>query len=225
MGIKKFQNHPIIKEFNGLKKFFRAHETKVSRNRIGDFKNFVEMIEATGDSIAFDVMGSVNFGQAMEHSDTDVVVYLNCDPGRIGDCDNENCTKLKLYKNLLINTLVYEYSTNSYPVQFVDCINLNQLDYDIKIRNRDSLALIKFGFYRSICRGINRKLLRQYEERLAKDPELCDHIEKSLADCFMGLIHSSQHSYSFKKYIERVEDEGFKVPETMATKINTYLSY
>ena len=195
MGIRRFQNHPIIKEFNGLKKFFRGHETIVSRNRINDFKRFVTLIESSGDSIAFDLMGSVNFGQATEHSDTDVVMYLNCDPGRIGDCDHENC------------------------------INLSQLDYDLKIRNFNSLALTKFGFYRSICRGINRKLLHQYELRLGEDVELCDVIESSLADCFLGLIHSSQHSYSFKKYIERVQDGGFKVPETMANKINSYLSF
>jgi hypothetical protein len=225
MGIRRFQNHPIIKDFNGLKKFFRGHETTVSRNRINDFKRFVALIESSGDTIAFDLMGSVNFGQATEHSDTDVVMYLNCDPGRIGDCDHENCTRLNLYKNLLINTLVYEYSNNTYPVQVVDCINLAQLDYDLKIRNFNSLALIKFGFYRSICRGINRKLLYQYEQRLEDDSELCDVIESSLADCFLGLIHSSQHSYSFKKYIERVQDGGFKVPETMANKINSYLSF
>ncbi|HMV42217.1 MAG TPA: hypothetical protein PK079_06810 [Leptospiraceae bacterium] len=225
MGIRRFQNHAIIKEFNGLKKFFRAHETSVSRRRIGDFKRFVSLIESSGDTIGFDLMGSVNFGQATEHSDTDVVMYLHCDTGRIGECDNENCTRLNLYKNLLINTLVYEYSNNTYPVQVVDCINLNQLDYDLKIRNYNSLALVKFGFYRSICRGVNRKLLYQYEQRLEDDNELCDVIESSLADCFLGLIHSSQHSYSFKKYIERVEDGGFKVPETMAKKINSYLSY
>ena len=111
--------------------------------------------------------------------------------------------------------------TGSQPSFFEVGSNL----YDLKIRNFNSLALTKFGFYRSICRGINRKLLHQYELRLGEDVELCDVIESSLADCFLGLIHSSQHSYSFKKYIERVQDGGFKVPETMANKINSYLSF
>ena len=225
MGIKRFQNHPIIKEFNGLKTFFRKHETDISRSRIADFKKFVDLIGSTGDFIAFDLMGSVNFGQAMESSDTDVVMYLHCDKGRIGDCDHENCSRLELYKNLLINSIAYEHLNKSYAIQVVDCINLSQLEYDIKIRNFDSLALVKFGFYRSICRGINRKLLHKFEEKLQSDEELCSTIEQSLADCFLGLIHSSQHSYSFKKYIERVEDGGFRVPQNMASKINSYLSY
>jgi hypothetical protein len=224
MGITRFQNHPLIKQFNGLKKFFRSRETNVSRNRIMDFKRFVELIRASGDDVAFDILGSVNFGQATERSDTDIVIYLNCDKGRIGDCDPENCSRLNLYKNLLINTLVYEYSSRSYPVQVVDCINLNQLDYDLKIRNLDSLTLVKFGFYRSVCRGVNRKLLRMYEDKFSQDEELCEYVEKLLEECFEGLIHSSQHSYSFRKYIERMETRGFKVPSSMAEKINEYLS-
>ncbi|MCE9501632.1 MAG: hypothetical protein K8R21_14200 [Leptospira sp.] len=224
MGIPRFRNHPIIKEFNGLKRFFRSHETSVSRQRIRDFKKFTDMIGSTGDEVAFDLMGSVNFGQAKEHSDTDIVIYMKCDRGRIGDCDPENCSRLNLYKNLLINTLVYEYSSQTYPVQVVDCINLNQLDYDLKIRNTNSMTLVRFGFYRSICRGINRKLLREYENRLSADDDLCKSIEQSLADCFFGLIHSSQHSFSFQKYIERLQDDGFKVPDSMANKIKSYLN-
>jgi hypothetical protein len=223
MGIRRFENHPIIKEFNGLKKFFRKHETHASRSRINDFKKFVNLIQSTGDPLAFDLLGSVNFGQATESSDTDAVMYMNCDEGRIGDCDHENCSRLNLYKNLLTNSIAYDHSKHSYPIQVVDCINLNQLSYDIKIRNKDSLVLVKFGFYRSICRGVNRTLLHKYEAMLEEDEELCISIEESLADCFLGFIHSSQHSYSFKKYIERVEDKGFKVPDNMATKINSYL--
>ncbi len=223
MGILRFKNHPIIKEFNGLKKFFRSRETPISRRRIDDFKRFVEIIRSSGDEVAFDMMGSVNFGQALEHSDTDVVIYMNCDTGRIGDCDPENCSRLNIYKNLLINSLVYEYTSHSYPIQVVDCINLNQLDYDIKIRNFDSMALIKFGFYRSVCRGVNRKLLHSYENRLQSDEELCKTIENSIADCFIGLINTNSHSYSFKKYIERMEDSGSKIPQPIVDKINSYL--
>jgi hypothetical protein len=224
MGIRRFQTHPIISEFNGLKKFFRAHETEASRRRILDFKHFVEMVRSTGDEVAFDMMGSVNFGQAVENSDTDVVIYLHCDHAKIGDCDPENCSRLRIYKHLLVNSIVYEYVENPYQIQVVDCINLNQLDYDLKIRNFDSMALLKFGFYRSICRGVNRKLLHSFEKRLENDEELCLVIENFIADCFLGLIHSNSHSYSFKKYMERVQFSGFKIPDSMLDKINSYLN-
>ncbi|MCB1176460.1 MAG: hypothetical protein KDK36_02670 [Leptospiraceae bacterium] len=224
MGIQRFKDHPIINEFNGLKKFFRAHETDASRKRISDFKNFVDMVRSTGDEVAFDIMGSVNFGQAVENSDTDIVIYLNCDSGNHGDCDHENCSRLPIYKHLLVNSIVYENSGNNYQIQVVDCINLNQLDYDLETRNFDSMALLKFGFYRSICRGVNRKLLHSYEQRLESDEELCKKIEAYIADCFLGLIHSNSHTYSFKKYMERVQFSGFQIPPSMLEKINSYLS-
>jgi hypothetical protein len=224
MSILRFKDHPIIKEFNGLKKFFRSKETDISRKRIEDFKRFVEMIRSTGDDIAFDILGSVNFGQALQDSDTDVVIYLNCDHGRIGTCDHENCSRLEIYKNLLINSLVFEYSSLSYPIQIVDCINLNQIDYDLRIRNFDSLALIKFGFYRSICRGVNRQILHGFEKRLQEDEELCKVIEKYISDFFLGLIHSNSHSFSFHKYMDRLQASGFQIPPSFLEKINKYLN-
>ena len=219
MTIPGFRNHPVIQEFNGLKRFFRSHETTISRQRISDFKKFTELLGA--EEVAFDLMGSVNFGQAKEYSDADVVLYLKCDHN--DDCDAANCKQVSLYKNLFMNTLVYEYKASPYSLQVVDCINLSQLDQDLDQKNTSSMALIKFGFYRSVCRGINRKLLRKYESRLAQNSELCQNVENSLKECFSGLKKSSQHSYSFKKYIERMEEEGIKIPPSMAEKIHTYL--
>lgn len=225
MGILRFKNHPIIKEFNGLKKFFRSKETEISRRRIEDFKRFVDMVKESGDDdIAFDILGSVNFGQALENSDTDVVIYLHCDHGSIETCDHENCTRLPIYKELLLNSVVYTNSAHSYPIQIVDCINLHQIDYDLRIRKFDSLALIKFGFYRSICRGVNRRLLHDYEVRLQEDEELCKVIEKYISDFFLGLIHSNSHTYSFHKYVDRLKANGFQIPPSVLEKINKYLN-
>ncbi|MCB1140852.1 MAG: hypothetical protein H7A24_07130 [Leptospiraceae bacterium] len=220
----RFQNHPIIKEFNGIKKFFRKNETHISRKRMEDLKKFTEVIGESGDTIAFDIMGSVNFGQAIEYSDMDIVYYIKCDNNSIEDCLTEDCGRFKIYKELLINSLIYEYSSQSYPIQIVDCLNLNQVEHDIKIRNFESLALIKFGFYRSVCRGVNRKVLHFYEQLLEEDEELCNVIESSIAECFLGLIHSNSHSYSFKKYMERLEFNGSKIPSSILEKITTYLN-
>lgn len=224
MGILRFKDHPIVKEFNGLKKFFRSQETTVSRQRIKDLKEFVLQVQKTGEDIAFDVLGSVNFGQATENSDIDIVIYLQCDKDNIGSCDHENCSKLPVYIDLLKNHLVFSHFSNSYPLQIVDCINLNQIEYDLKIRNFDSFGLVKFGFYRSICRGINRKLLYKYEVKLQSDEKLCRVIEKNISDLFLGLIHSNSHTYSFHKYIDRLQSSGFKIPQQIIEKINHYIN-
>ncbi|MCB1157956.1 MAG: hypothetical protein H7A25_23520 [Leptospiraceae bacterium] len=224
MTITKFVNNPLIKEFNGLKRFFRKYETDVSKERILDFKHFTSMINSSGDKVAFDLLGSVNFGQAERYSDADVIIYLDCDEPGITECGAESCEKYKLYKKLLMNTLVYEYANNTYKVEFVDCINLRQLERDIIDTKTDSFTIVKFAFYRSICRGINRSVLRYYENLLMNNEELCDAIETALEDCFRGLTKTSQHSYSFRKYMERLEhNKGFKVPESVAQKVKSYL--
>lgn len=224
MTISRFIHHPLIKEFNGLKRFFRKHETPISKERILDFRHFTEMINSSGDKVAFDLLGSVNFGQAEKYSDADVIIYMDCDEEPVEECSYENCAKYKIYKNLLMNTLIFEYAKDTYKVDFVDCINLRKLEQDIQDKVYSSLTLIKFGFYRSICRGINRKVLRYYESLLNKDPELCRVLEDSLAECFSGLVHSSRHSYSFKKYLERVAFHGSEIPVSVVDKINSYLS-
>ena len=219
MSLKGFRDNPVIREFNGLKRFFRSHETSVSRQRIKDLKKFTSLLGH--DEVAFDLMGSVNFGQAQEYSDTDIVIYLRC--GHDEDCEPANCEKMQLYKDLLMNTLVYQYMANPYSVHIVDCINLDQIDREIESGNI-TMSTVRFGFYRSVCRGINRKLLRKYESMVNNNPQTKKMVEESLQDCFSGLKKSSQHSYSFKKYVERMEDEGIRIPANMAGKIHSYLN-
>lgn len=75
MTISGFKNNPTIQKFTGLKRYFRSHETTVSRERIEDFKKFSKLINFGGDVVAFDILGSLNFGQATAESDTDIVMY------------------------------------------------------------------------------------------------------------------------------------------------------
>lgn len=216
--------NPLIKEFNSLKKFFRTYETPVSRERIADLKNFTSMITSSGDKVAFDLLGSVNFGQAETYSDADLIVYLECDEEHGGECEYHNCRKYRMYKKLLMNTLVYRYAENTYKVDFVDCINLKQLDRDIQSKDTESVLIAKFGFYRSICRGINKRVLRPYENMLVVEQDLMDMVESYLEDFLRDIIHTSQHFYSFKKYLERVAFRHGQIPESVLDKIQTYLS-
>jgi hypothetical protein len=215
---------PLLKEFNSLKKFFRTYESPVSKMRIRDFKNFTAMINSSGDQVAFDLLGSVNFGQAEDYSDVDVIIYLDCDEEHEGECTYDTCRKFKMYKKLLTNTLVYQYAGNTYKVDFVDCINLRCLDRDINNNNQESITLMKFGFYRSICRGINKKIFRPFENKIVANPAFMNVINSSLEDFFHGLISNSQHSYSFRKYIERVSfRNGKHIPDSIIDKIKAYL--
>ncbi|EQA35419.1 hypothetical protein LEP1GSC047_1757 [Leptospira inadai serovar Lyme str. 10] len=223
MTLPGFKDSETIKKFIGLKKFFRSHETKISRERIEDFKKFSKLINYGGDEVAFDILGSLNFGQATVDSDTDIVMYTRCEDSKMGECGLENCYKISLFKHMFLNLVTFEHNSNAYKLEIVDCINLNQLEKDIADGNESSALIIRFCFYRSICRGVNRKLLHRYENMISERLPLWASISKSVEECFDGIIVSSQHTYSFHKYAGRLEEKGIKLPGSMAAKIKDYL--
>ncbi|TGK18008.1 hypothetical protein EHO61_11145 [Leptospira fluminis] len=223
MTLPGFNDNPTIQKFIGLKKFFRSHETRISRERIEDFKKFSKLINYGGDEVAFDILGSLNFGQATADSDTDIVMYTRCEDGKMGECGLENCYKISLFKHMFLNLVTFEHNSHAYKLEIVDCINLNQLEKDIRENDESSALLIRFCFYRSICRGVNRKLLHRYENLISERLPLWESITKSVEECFDGIIVSSQHTYSFHKYAGRLEEKGIKLPGSMAAKIKDYL--
>ncbi|PJZ68352.1 hypothetical protein CH373_17485 [Leptospira perolatii] len=223
MTLPRFRNNATIQKFIGLKRFFRSHETNISRERIEDFKKFSRLLNYGGDEIAFDILGSLNFGQATAESDTDIVMYTRCEDNRMGECSLEDCYKISLFKHMFLNLVTFEHSEQAYTLEIVDCINLNQLEKDILEKNGDSPLLVRFCFYRSICRGVNRKLLHKYENMITDQELLTDDLEKALEECFDGIIQSSQHTYSFHKYKGRLADKGIYIPGSMTDKIKDYL--
>ncbi|MDV6234304.1 hypothetical protein CH379_001500 [Leptospira ellisii] len=223
MTISGFKNNPTIQKFTGLKRYFRSHETSISRERIEDFKKFSKLINYGGDVVAFDILGSLNFGQATAESDTDIVMYTQCENSKMGECGMENCYKISLFKHLFMNLVTYEHNKDAYKLEIVDCINLNQLEEDIRLNKEDSELVIRFCFYRSICRGVNRKLLRKYEQRIGENIPFSNALEESIENCFNGIVQTSQHTYSFHKYSHRLRDKGIGLPSSMAAKIKDYL--
>ncbi|AOP32724.1 hypothetical protein A0128_01860 [Leptospira tipperaryensis] len=223
MTIPAFKNYPTIQKFTGLKRYFRSHETHISRERIEDFKKFSKLINYGGDIVAFDILGSLNFGQATAESDTDIVMYTRCENAKMGECGMEDCYKIALFKHLFMNLVTYEHNTNAYKLEIVDCINLNQLEADIRAGKSDSELVIRFCFYRSICRGVNRKLLRAYEKEIGENIPLSESLAESIENCFNGIVQTSQHTYSFHKYSHRLQDKGIGLPPGMAAKIKDYL--
>lgn len=219
MAVPKFRENSIIREFNGLKHLFRDCETKVSKQRIADLMFASREARSNGRDLAFDVLGSVCFGQAQSYSDTDIVIYTRC-TSCPDDCDVLSCPEVIDFQNKFSGII-----RSSYPLQIIDCLNLNTLERVLRERDVSDGTLIRFGFYRSICKCVNGRLLRRYETQLSQDNILCEQIETSLIGCFFGLIHSSAHTYSFRKYVERMEAEGYHITVSMADKIREYLSH
>tara|TARA_Y100001937_G_scaffold90686_1_gene122767 strand:+ start:72804 stop:73502 length:699 start_codon:yes stop_codon:yes gene_type:complete len=223
--VNPFAQHPVIEDYNLIKRYFREYETSHSKNRMRDFRKFARMIQEAGYQVAFDFVGSVNFGQADTNSDVDFVLYLACEKNYAGECDDVHCRTRHQIENLLIRTLIREYVVRPYEIQVVDCMNLNLLHAELERGDPMSPALFRFAFYRSICRAVNARVLKPYQNRLMSNPALVNGLRSELGAVFDGLNRWSPHSISFSKYKSRLEDLGVRIPDSMLEKIRSHLAF
>lgn len=216
-----FPNNELFKKFLGLKHRFRRYQTSESRRRTKEISQLARLIQDSGDKISFDLLGSVNFGMAESSSDVDMVLYIDC--GHDLEATYENCPMWRFYESLLITSILRELTDDPYKIQVVDCINLTRLLKAIEIKGFDDDIVARFVFYRTICRGVNKKVIRPYERMIINDKELFLHIEQTLTDALLTFIRSSSHARSFEKYLARLDDTGQKIPITIVKKVRDYL--
>lgn len=219
-----FPDNPVFAKFLGLKDYFKKHQTESSYNRIREIAKIARVIQATGDDIAFDILGSVNFGMANEKSDVDLVMYIHAPdvpPGE--ELTYDNCPRLRFYEVLIIHSLVHELSREKYTVHAVDYINLASLAHSIEASDYKSDIIARFVFYRTICRGVNKRVLRPYEKMLMSRPELFHDIEETLTDALIEFTRTSSHNASFQKYIDRLKRMNIHISESILTKVMEYL--
>ena len=205
-----FPENEVFKKFLGLKDDFRRFSTPESMER---FKAFAR--------IAFDLLGSVNFGIADAESDTDIVIYLESEHEE--EASYKNSPKLRFYETLLLTSLMHEVSDTKFRIQVVDCINLRRLKKKIDEKEYDDDIIARFVFYRTICRGINKNVIRSYENQIMNDKELFTHIEAKLTEALIEFTRTSGHHQSFRKYIDRLRDKNVHIPVSMIEKIMEYL--
>lgn len=221
--ISPFADNPLIREFNEIKDYFRSYETDDSINRVTDFRNFARLIEDAGYRVAFDFVGSVNFGLAEKASDVDFVLYIECENGYRGDCDAGMCHTRRQVESLLVTSLMKGQLRIPYQIQVVDCINLFHLADELDRADPESPVLFRFAFYRSICRNVNGRLMRQLQVKLMRNKELLTALQGQLDHVFGSFNRSSQHHLSFEKYRSRLQEVGADIPESMLDKIRMHL--
>ena len=219
-----FPDNPIFKKFLGLKDYFKTYQTEASFSRAREIARVARIIATTGDVIAFDILGSVNFGMAEDHSDVDLVMYI--DAPELKDTEEltyENCPRLRFYQTLVLQTLVHEISKDRYTVQVVDHINLAALERAIDQKDYQSDILARFVFYRTICRGVNKRVLHPVEKKILAKPQLFHEIEDQLSEALIEFTRTSSHEKSFKKYIDRLQNKDIHIPESILEKVLEYL--
>jgi hypothetical protein len=97
------------------------------------------------------------------------------------------------------------------------------LKSEIERGEPDSPILLRFAFYRSVCRLVNARLVRPYQLQLQKDTRLTDAMRPHLFTIFDGLCKSSPHTYSLEKYQQRLRDIDVTIPASITERIRRHL--
>ncbi len=221
--IPPFNDHPLIQEYNRIKAYFRRHESAASRARIHRFRSYARAVGMRSQRIAFDITGSLNFGMSEERSDVDLVLYLECGHHGAEECSLDTCSHFRETEQRIRAELDTGDSEAHYDIQVIDCINLASLERALDNREIEASVLLRFAFYRSVCRAVNARLLRPYQERLRQDPELVRLLRPELFAIFDTLTRSSRHQLSLKKYRERLADRGVGIPSEIHERIRGHL--
>jgi len=204
-----------IRDFRGVRDFFRSYETEDSRRRMQDLRRVYRKLGAQGEEVAFDVLGSVNFGMSEAGSDVDLVLYRRC--GCRHALPETSCTlPRRLWE-------CFRSLEQSYRVDVTDCVNLNKVEASILAEDPECQALQRFVLYRLICRPINLRMIRRTENLLLEKPGLRRQVEYGLRDSLNMMVRSQSHILSFKKYETRLHDQDARLPERIEKKLKAYL--
>lgn len=205
---------PIL-EFRQVRDFFRRYETEETKKRISDLRKIYRSLEKRGEEVAFDLLGSANFGMMEEGSDVDLVLYRRCPCKH--DLPETACSLPRLLSEC------FKTLEKRYRVEVTDCVNLNRVEESIRQEDPECPALQRFVLYRSICRPVNLRLIRKTESLLSEHVNLKRKIEFEIRDYFKSMAFAPSNIYSFKKYQARLNDQGVRLPARILRKIESYL--
>jgi hypothetical protein len=215
--VPKVTHIPEVKLYNEIKQFYRMFQTHETDERLDMLEQVAHLIEEKiRDDIAMDVVGSVNIGLSEESSDIDFVLYLRCDSG----CTN-GFAKCERYRQA--EAMVRESLGTRYKAQILDCVDLNQVEKSIREKNYECEITQRFVSYRSLCHPINYRVIAPLEDLLNQDMDYRQELEGSIRSYFKIFVTTSQHVRSFKKYEERLNAIGIKIPDSIRGKIRQYL--
>ena len=214
----KYSHIPEIQLYKEIREFYRTFQTRETEDRIDKLEEVARSLEdkVEGD-IAFDIMGSVNMGVSLPGSDIDFVIYLRCWALKctqvFGECSH--------FEN--IKAMITDILGEQYKFQVLDCLNLTEIEQNIRERNYESEMLQRFVAYRSVCRPIRYRVIAPTEDMLNEDMIFRKEIEGSIQSYFKIFTSTSSHIRSLRNYEARLNAVGIKLPESMKIKITKYL--
>ncbi len=205
-----------ISRFNRVKNFFLGHETAASQHMIGELRGIYRDMGTRGMRVAFDLLGSLNFGIAEPGSDIDLIVYLRGEECRPDP--NDACSVPQP-----LQTVFDELRKRHLEIEVCDSLDLDRIEEALRAGDADDGHLQRFAFYRAICRPVNLRLIKEVENLLLDRPALRKKLEATVREYIRIMISSVRHIYSFKKYESRLIEKGIRMPEEIADLLRRYL--
>ncbi len=213
---EKYSHVPEINLYNDIRDFFRTFQTRETEARVEKLEKISRLIEDKVEGIAMDVAGSVNMGLSQPSSDIDIILYIQC--GTPCRTDWTECSHMKKAEDSIEKSL-----DGQFKFEIIDCIDLNQVEKDIREKNYESDSAQRFVAYRSMFRPINYKFIAPIEDLLNEDIEFRKELEGSIRSYLKILANTSKHINSFKKYKARINSLGITIPRSIEKKIEDYL--
>ncbi len=205
-----------IRQFQRIKSFFLGHETPESRALVKELRGIYRRIREAGMNVAFDLLGSLNFGVARPGSDVDLVVYLKgeeCLPDELDACAVPPP----------LDAVFRELEARGLAVEVCDSLDLDRVERAIRAEDGEDGHLQRFVFYRAVCRPVNLRLIKAVENQLLRKERFRREMEARLREYLRILVSSVRHVRSFEKYVARLREGGIEIPPDVEEGIRKYL--
>ena len=214
-----------FQQYLELKEGYRYFDTKESLRRMQVLRSITLNSGENGRQIAFDMLGSINFGIVEENSDIDLVLYHSCDSHNEEHASGEDCPLILGIKD----TVEAEVRKNlgDVKIEFLDILNLTTLktvSHSIPSAWPENDQVVRFLFYRLIGRPVNRPLLHGLLHKFTQNPELMDRFDALGSDFMEYFLKTGSHQHSFYKYNERIKNQGLALPWKLKQDFNNYLN-
>lgn len=205
-----------ISRYNRVKNFFLGYETEETKRKIHELRLIYRGIKNKGMRVAFDLLGSMNFGMAETSSDIDLIVYL-----RGEECllDPDDVCSVPPQLQAVFDGL----TKRDLEIEVCDSIDLDQVERAILAEDLDDTHLQRFIFYRAICRPINLRLIKEVENLLLDKASLRKELESRAREYIRIMISSFRHTYSFTKYKSRLLEKEVPLPKEIEETLRRYL--
>ena len=205
-----------IRRLQAIRSFFLRFETPESKALVRELREIYRTLQEQGFSVGFDLLGSLNFGMAQKESDLDLVVYL-----RSGQCSLDDLDTCKVPPPLA--AVFEELERRHLEVEVLDSLDLDRISEAVEREDSDDGHLQRFVFYRAVCRPVNLRLIKRFENRLLRKERFRKKTEVKLREYLRILVSSMRHVKSFEKYAARLRESGVRIPADVEQKMKQYL--